>query len=87
MNLVRIVRESRAYGVVSTLRRWARESTAVSLARSERAIQVVVGVALTVSTARVALADLNAAVKFLSFAVLFLLTVVVASPFTEPPAE
>lgn len=87
MNLVRVVRESRAYAVVSTLRRWARKSTAVSLVGDERVIQAVVAVALTVSTARVALADLNAAVKFLSFAVLFLLTVVVTSPFTEPPAE
>ncbi|MFC7082342.1 hypothetical protein [Halorussus caseinilyticus] len=52
-----------------------------------RVIRGLVAAAVVLSTVRVALADLNAAVKFLSFAALFLLTVVVASPFTEPPSE
>ncbi|UPW01290.1 hypothetical protein M0R88_04090 [Halorussus gelatinilyticus] len=87
MDVVRTVRESNIYAVVSTLRRWARGSTVLSMLTREEVLQGLLAIVLIVSTTRVALTNLNAAVKFLSFVVLFLLVVVIALPFTEPSSE
>jgi hypothetical protein len=84
MDLRETVRGSALYRAVATLRRWAADSTAVSLATNERVQQGVVGVVLLVSVASVLRSSMNASVKFLSFVALFAVTAALVWSVADP---
>lgn len=87
MDFIGVVRESWIYRVTARLRRWARGSTTVALMTDERFQQGAIALVLLASLVSVFRSDADAAVKFLSFALLFVLTVVVTWSLTDPLAE
>lgn len=87
MEVVRVVRDSQIYRAVARVREWSRHSTAVAIVTSERFQQAVIAVVLLASSVSIFRSDANAAVKFLSFALLFVVTVVVTWSLTDPLAE
>ena len=87
MDFVTIVRDSWPYRLFATLRRWAKGSFIISLMAKERSQLGFIAIVLLVSLGSVFRSDATAAVKFLSFALLFVLTVVVTWSLTNPLAE
>lgn len=87
MDFIGVVRGSWIYRVIAKLRRWARGSTAAALVTDERFQQGFIVLVLLTSLVSVFRSDADAAVKFLSFALLFVLTVVVTWSLTDPLAE
>lgn len=87
MDLVMVVRESMLYRSLARLRKWSRHSRAVAIMTSERFQEAVIAVVLLASSVSIFRSDANAAVKFLSFALLFVLTVVVTWSLTDPFSE
>ncbi len=80
MKVRRIVRNSTLYAALETAWRYLQHSRVYAVAGNERALAVLILVVVGVSVARILVADMTAGVKFLSFAVLFLLLVWLARP-------
>lgn len=87
MNAVEVIRQSWCYQAGTIVRRWTAESSAVSILTNERVQKLVLTVVLFQSLVSVFVTNANAAVKFLSFALLFVLTAVVAWSITDPGSE
>lgn len=84
MDIPELIRQSRFYRIATTARRWAAESTIVLILTDERVQKSVLTAILLLSLVSVFVMDANAAVKFLSFALLFVLTAIVTWSITDP---
>ena len=80
----RAVREMSVRQTATALRRWARDSTLVTLLTDERLQQAVVGLVLLISTVSVLGSRMNAAVKFLSFVALFAVVAALVWSVADP---
>lgn len=70
-----------------TVRRWCRDSFVGRLLATEWVLQGLVGVVLLVSLASVLRSDMATATKFLSFALLFVVTSVLTVRIAQKTAE
>lgn len=82
-----VVRRSRTYAAVRTLRRWADGSTVVGLAGRPRVLRALAGALVLASVASVLGSNLGAGLKFLSFLLCFVIVAAIARPFVEPSTE
>ncbi len=87
MDALELIRQSRFYQAITTVRRWTAERTAVLILIDERVQKSVLTAILLLSLVNVFATNANAAVKFLSFALLFVLTAVVTWSITDPRPE
>lgn len=72
------------YRVISQLLHWTKHSTIARLLGNERVLVAILGVGLLGSIFRVLSSSMQAPVKFLSFALLFVVLVVLTWNYTEP---
>jgi len=82
-----VIHGSVLYRSGARLRRWGRHSLFVSLATNSEVQLAVIALVLLSSLFNVFRSNANAAVKFLSFALLAVLTLVVTWSLTDPLAE
>lgn len=87
MDASELILQSRFYRTVTTVRGWAAESTAVLILTDERVQKSILVTILLLSLFSVFATNANAAVKFLSFALLFVLTAIVTWSITDPRPE
>ncbi len=87
MGVLEIVQNSRLYGMVAQIRRWFQHSAIVGLVTNTRVQEGIIALILLVSLVSVFRSNTNAAIKFLSFALLFVVTVVVTWSLTDPITE
>lgn len=83
-DLETILARSRTYQGLSRLRQWSEHSTVGCLLTDERTLVGVVALVLTVSLIRVLTSTMAAPVKFLSFALLFVVVAALTWRYTEP---
>lgn len=81
------VENSRIVGIAGMVRRWGRHSRIGQLLRDERTLLLFVGAVLLVSVVSVFQSNMAAAIKFLSFVLLFVLTAGVTLWFVGPLTE
>lgn len=80
-----MVRNSRLYAALETSWRYLRHSRVYALAGNERGLSVLLLAVVGASVARLMVADMTAGVKFLSFAVLFLVLAWLVRPVVSLP--
>jgi len=81
-----VIKHSLLYRSISKLLYWTKQSVTAQLLRDERVLVALFGVVLSVSIFRVLLSNMQAPIKFLSFALLFVSLVAVTWNYTEPLA-
>lgn len=83
----RILEGSVTYRAVSLVRKWWAHSTVERLLDDERVLVAGIGLLLLLSLVRVLTSTMGAPVKFLSFALLFVLVVALTWRYTDPRAD
>jgi hypothetical protein len=73
--------------VAGAVRRWCRHSAVGRLLASEWVVQTLIGMVLLVSMASVIESNMTTATKFLSFALLFVVTAVLTVGIAQKTAE
>jgi hypothetical protein len=79
-----IVRDSKSYQILTRLREWASGSTTLRLLNDERVLAGLLGVFVLFSLIRILASDLHTTVKFLSFALMFVVLAALTWDYTEP---
>jgi hypothetical protein len=79
-----IIRNSRTYQVVLRIRRWADGSILVRLLTDERVLTGLLGLFILLSLIRILASDMHASIKFLSFALMFVVLTALTWNYTEP---
>lgn len=87
MNIIAIIRASVLYEVTQTLRRWGNHSALAGIVADKRVQQSLIGLLLLISIINVLQTRMNAAMKFLSFLLLFVLVAVLTRSLSKPPSE
>lgn len=87
MRVVKVVRRSRTYRSVETVRGWAAGSTLVALLRRERVLYAAVGGLVAASVVAVLGSNLGSALKFLSFLATFAVVAAMVVSVADPPSE
>ena len=87
MDLRIVVRESKVYDIATTLFRWFEASRTGTLLSSPVVIRALLAGFVILSIGSVMLSNMNAAIKFLSFAFLFVLMAFLVWSSTEPLPE
>jgi len=86
-NLIEIVRRSTVYRGALQLREWGRRSTTGRLLDNEPVLVGVLVLGLLASIVRVLVSQMDAPVKFLSFALLFVGLTALMWNYTQPLAD
>ena len=79
-----IIRNSRTYQVILRIRNWAEGSLVVRLLTDERILSGLLGLITLFSLIRILASDMHASIKFLSFALMFVLLTALTWNYTEP---
>lgn len=87
MRILESIPESKTYRIVRTARRWAADSTVISLLGRERVLAGLAGVFVLVSVVSVFRSNLGSGVKFLSFLLLFVAVSLLAERAIDPPTD
>lgn len=87
VNYAQTFRNSHIYRIGANLWYWSRHSVLVSEFQRSSVQQAIIGLALFASLVNILSSQMNAAVKFLSFAVLFVVTAAFTWSFTDPLPE
>jgi hypothetical protein len=87
MNIRTVVHESSIYNIGTTLFRWFEASRTWALLSTPVVIRVILAGFVTFSIVSVMYSNMNEAIKFLSFALLFIFMTFLILGFTEPSAE
>lgn len=81
------IEQSTPYRLLSLVQQWAVNSTVGMLLTSERVLVAALSLFLVLSIVRVLTSTMGAPVKFLSFALLFVLITALTWNYTEPGAD
>lgn len=81
------IERSVTYRAICLLRQWSASSTACRLLATDRVLVGVLGLFLLLSLVRVLTSTMGAPVKFLSFALLFVLLAALTWNYTDPAAN
>ncbi len=81
------IREASVYQAVERLRQYGAQSYTYRLATNPRILGGALLVAVLIGMVRILLTDMNDAIKFLSFAVLFVAFTALFWPYTKPVFE
>jgi hypothetical protein len=79
-----IIRNSRTYQVVVRIRKWADGSILVRLLADERVLTGLLGLFTLFSLIRILASDMHASIKFLSFALMFVVLTALTWNYTDP---
>lgn len=79
-----IIRNSRTYQVMLRIRKWADVSILVRLLTDERVLIGLLGLFILFSLIRILASDMHASIKFLSFALMFVVLTALTWNYTEP---
>lgn len=82
-----VLKRSAIYAGLTTVGRWARNSTVQRLVGDSTAIGAIVLVFLVLSISRVLISNMDTTIRFLSFTVLSLITGIIAWRVLEPPSN
>lgn len=83
-NIVVFIKQSKMYQIWAHIQRWVEGSTVRSLLTDERVLLIATGLFLLLSVVRVLSSSMDEPVKFLTFALLFVLVVVLTWDVTDP---
>lgn len=87
MNLGAIIRSSKAFQITVMFGHWAANSTILRLLQDGRVFYGSIGLVLVTSTIHVIGSSMDVALKFLSFALVFVVLAAFLWPFADPRAE
>lgn len=79
-----IIRNSKTYAVVQQVQKWAAESTLAKLLNDERVLVGLLGLFVLFSLVRILASSMHVTVKFLSFALLFVVLAALTWNYTKP---
>lgn len=84
LELVEVFKQSMTYKGLSRIREWTEKSTVVRLINDERVLITAIVIFLLLSLGRVLTSSMDAPVKFLSFALLFVVIIALTWNYTDP---